>query len=160
MKLKLLTEGDLATCMVLAAMRTISARQTGQARPFSTGVSGHIENEITGVVAEYAFGNHFNVFINLIVGEVDKGYDCILKDQRIDIKSIKEEHHNLCTRINAKQSEVDIYVLIYVDGASTEIKGWARKEDFIIDENIRDTGHGDYYFMDSSKLNKWEKGNE
>jgi hypothetical protein len=45
-----------------------------------------------------------------------------------------------------------VYVLAYVNGQTVEFVGWAKKEELIKEENIKDLGHGKGYFLCRKKL--------
>lgn len=155
-KLTPLTEGDLAVCKMFASVRTASARRGNIHRPFSTGFVEHMKNEEEGIIAEYAFCKHFNIFFDGAFGGKDVGNDCVLNGKRIDIKSIAEPDKNLLAHKHTDKSNVDIYILIYVNGVETSIVGWITKEKFIRDENIKTLPHGECYFMDQKALMVWK----
>lgn len=168
MKLLPLTEGDLGVCKMLAGVRTAANRRNETHRPFSTGYASHIAQEEEGIIAEYAFCKHYNIFFNGQFGGKDGGYDCIWRindrDIRVDIKSISNRGHNLMAHGHTDKSDVDWYVLVYVaEDRSCEIMGWARKGEFILDEHSigpddpRNHGDGPCYFMKQGLLNKWGK---
>jgi len=155
-KLGKLTEADLAVCKLYASIRTISARRNGQKRPFSTGGVDHVANDEMGLVAEHAFCKHHNIFHELVFGGRDSGYDCILNGQRIDVKAISKPHHNLLVKRYAHVYEqVDIYVLVYVDGAETYIVGWMRKDDVVRPENMTQLEKDSCYRIYQCDLNAW-----
>ena len=154
-KLSELTEGDLAVCMMFASLRTVSSRRQGLTRPFDTGSVDQFKNEQNGLIAEYAFCKYHNIFFDGSFAGKDDGYDCILKGNRIDIKSITDQSHNLCAHLNTDKSLVDLYVLIQVEDAMTYIVGWIPKIEFIQPSNIRNIGHGECYFMRRENLRKW-----
>ena len=151
-----LTEGDLAVCKMFASLRTAANRRNNVNRPFSTGFAEHIKNEEEGLIAEYAFCKHFNIFFDGAFGGKDVGHDCILNGKRIDIKAIAEPHKNLITHKHTDKSNVDIYILIYVSGVETAIVGWVHKDDFVRDENLKSIGYGETYFMEQAKLKVWK----
>jgi hypothetical protein len=51
--------------------------------------------------------------------------------------------------------DVDIYVLAVVQYNIVHLIGWAKKQDLIKPENIKDLGHGKGYFLSRNKLNKF-----
>jgi len=157
-----LTEGDLGVCKMLAGVRTAANRRNETKRPFSTGYANHIAQEEEGIIAEYSFCKHYNIFFNGQFGGKDEGYDCVYRRSRLDIKSISVRSHNLMAHAHTDKSEVDGYVLIYVaEDRQCEIIGAVSKEVFIVESNLVGTDHyanqgdGPVYFMERGLLVKW-----
>ena len=54
--------------------------------------------------------------------------------------------------IKKKVTDADIYVLMHINLPDCEIIGGVAAEDFIHQSNIKDTGYGNMYTMESSQL--------
>ena len=52
--------------------------------------------------------------------------------------------------------DVDVYVLCVVDGSTLDFKGWAFKEELILEENKTDLGYGVGYALTQDKLRRFE----
>jgi hypothetical protein len=153
-----LTDADVAYCKVVAGIRRVCNRARDAKSQMSLGRIVDNNGEELGIIAEYAFCKHFNLYFDATFGGKDKGYDCVLNGQKIDIKGISNPRLNLVAFIK-KERLSDIYVLVSVEQEKVNIQGWVASEDLCRPENVKDLGYGERYFMERKKLNQWSKGN-
>jgi hypothetical protein len=149
-----LTEGDIGICKVIAGLRTASARRGKRDNGFNLDYGKHSDNEEIGVLAEYNFCKHYNLFFDAVFGGRDDGSDCKLKGKKIDIKSIDKRNLNLICNLESK-GEADIYVLVFVENYTCNIIGWIDCHALQQPCNIKNMGYGNRYFMEQGDLNEW-----
>jgi hypothetical protein len=136
-------------------MRTLVARNNYVNDRKMGNQSGHQIDE-DGVIGEFAFCRHFNVFFDLGVSPRSGSFDCILKGKRVDIKTTRYKTGKLLatTKVNP---DVDIYVLAILDGYDITFAGWIEKEELISDKNLKDLGRGLGYSLEQSELKSFYK---
>jgi hypothetical protein len=142
---------EIEVCQYIGRRRSEVSRST-YAKVTKIGAQDTVESDIQGFMAEYAFAKYLNVFPDFTLNPRSGGYDGITtKGARYDIKSTKNKKGNLLSTLKAN-NDVDIYVLAYVDDDSVEFIGWARKDELIREDNIKDLGRGKGYFLSKDKL--------
>ena len=145
-----LTHEELLVCRFMGALRTLNNRIANVSITGSTD-----EDDETGMIGEYAFGKHYNLFMDITLHPRKGGGDFVRNGKIIDVKATKRPDGNLITPL-AKQgtTDVDVYVLAIVQGNVVDLIGYATRDDFLQDENIRPLGHSKGYFLDRSALRK------
>ncbi len=112
------------------------------------------QGDIQGFKAEYAFAKANNLFPDFGLSPRSGSADGVTRNNnRYDIKSTHYKTGNLLSTLKVNQ-DIDIYVLAYVNQNIVEFVGWATKDELIKEENIKNLGHGDGYFLSRNKLNK------
>tara|TARA_R100001015_G_C4536039_1_gene101163 strand:- start:152 stop:622 length:471 start_codon:yes stop_codon:yes gene_type:complete len=149
-----LSPSEVLVCECIGRMRSLIAR-TANVKDQKIGQHDGSDADVMGFKGEYAFAKHFNVFPDLGLSPRSGSYDGVLKDFKYDIKSthIKNGHLLATKKINP---DVDIYVLCIVDNNLVDIKGYVKKEDFIITENLKTLGHGEGYCLNQSQLTQFK----
>ncbi len=153
-----LNVSDVLICEFIGRMRSLIARSSN-VKDQKIGQQDGSNADIMGFKAEYAFAKYFNVFPDFGLTPRSGSYDGVLekngKKFRYDIKSthIKKGHLLATLKVNP---DVDIYVLCIVDNSQIDIKGYAKKEDFIRSENIKPINNIKGYCLEQSKLTKFK----
>jgi len=96
----ILTPDEVAICQILGRMRSLIARSSN-VKDAKIGKQDGSDADVLGVMAEYAFAKHFNVFPDLGLSPRSGSADGIYKGWRYDIKSILvfiEKNSNDCER--------------------------------------------------------------
>jgi len=151
----LLSEQELLMCKLIGAMRSLVARNNHVVDKKMGGQSGAQIDE-DGVIGEFAFCKHFNIFFDLGLSPRSGSYDCLLKDKRIDIKTTRYKTGRLLatTKINY---DVDIYVLAILGDTDVSFVGWIEREQLTTQDNLKDLGRGLGYSLDQDQLKSFSK---
>ncbi len=136
----------------------------GEARHISNRNAGIVDNQVSNlnefemdinaIGAEIAFAKLVNIYPDLEIHPQSLTWDCTLLGKKIDVKQTESLSNNLITKLNKKDSPIDIYVLMCGKVPEFTFKGWTTKKKFINDNNIRNLGYGDTYFLHQSELNQ------
>lgn len=149
-----LTDAEMITIKALGGMRALVGRTAGVTDRKMGNQSGLSIDE-DGMMAEFAFCKHFNIFPDLVPGPRSGSYDCIYKGKRIDVKSTRHETGRLLATLK-DNPDVDIYVLGIIDGQTVHFPGFALKSDLCREENITNLGHGQGYALNQDRLRAWK----
>tara|TARA_R110002124_G_scaffold86638_2_gene223848 strand:+ start:443 stop:967 length:525 start_codon:yes stop_codon:yes gene_type:complete len=144
---------EVELCEFIGMQRSAIARSNGVV---DTKMGDHdgVKADIQGFKAEYAFAKYGNLFPDPGLSPRSGSYDGIThQGGRYDIKSTHHKNGNLLSTLKVNP-DIDIYVLAVVQDNIVDLIGWAKKEDLIKPENIKDMGHGKGYFLSREKLNK------
>jgi len=151
-----LTENELSICRMLGNMRSMLARNAS-VKDRRVGYKPAIEMDEDGVVGEYAFCKHFNIFFNPAFELRSGGSDCIYKGQRIDVKTTRYPNGKIAASLKQTENkEVDVYVLAIMSEHIVKIVGWIKYDELIRPENIKSFGYGDCYMMAQESLHAWK----
>ena len=150
-----LTDQDFVMCRLIGNMRTLVARNNHVGDKKMGNQSGFQIDE-DGVLGEFAFCKHFNVFFDLGVSPRSGSFDCILRGKRIDVKTTRYKTGKLLatTKVNP---DVDIYVLAILDNHDITFVGWIEKEELISEKNLKDLGRGLGYSLEQNELKSFHK---
>lgn len=108
---------------------------------------------IDGVISEYAYCKHFNLFFNL--ADSNK-YDILHKESYVDIKSTRYKKGRLLTPIK-EYPNTDYFVLAVISNLSVEFVGYIHKSNFIAEENIKELiPNKPGYCVERDKLTKFK----
>jgi len=147
---------DIIICEMIGRMRNIVNRNF---KVKDTKVSKDSPNniDVQGFLAEFAFCKHFNIFPDFDLRPRSGSYDALYNGYRYDIKSTRHKNGRLIatTKVNP---DVDIYILAIINDTEVDFIGYAFKEEFIKQENIKDLGYGDTYVLERDKLHKFKDG--
>lgn len=147
---------DIIICEMIGRMRNIVNRNF---KVKDTKVSKNSPNniDVQGFLAEFAFCKHFNIFPDFDLRPRSGSYDALYNGYRYDIKSTRHKNGRLIatTKVNP---DVDIYILAIINDTEVDFIGYAFKEEFIKQENIKDLGYGDTYVLERDKLHKFKDG--
>jgi len=149
-----LTQEEIAMCHALGNLRTFTDRVVGvQDRQVGKNEPNEIDED--GVLAEFAFCKHWNIFFNPVPHPRKWSYDCMLKGRRIDIKSTRYKDCHLFGP-KRRNEEIDIYVLAIIDGSSVHFPGYAFADDLYNDARIKTVGGRTSHAIHVSELTKWK----
>jgi len=148
-----LTDAELMVAKMLGGLRTIVGRTAGVTDRKVTNQSGLSIDE-DGMIAEYAFCKHFNIFPDIVPGPRSGSYDCVYQGKRIDVKSTRYPDGRLLATLK-DNPDVDIYVLAVLSGNTVTFPGFATKSALCRKENETDLGRGIGYAMDQERLVKF-----
>ena len=153
MKVKV-TDQEIAMISTIANMRSIVSRATGTKDRKMSPESG-IQIDIDGLIGEYAFCKHNNLFMDITPGPKSGTYDCLSrKNKRLDIKTTRYKTGRLLCTLK-ENPDVDVYILAILDKNIVEFVGYASKTELVRKENITDLGHGKGYALTQDKLKKF-----
>jgi len=145
-----LTDAEVMVAKMLGGLRSIVGRTAGVTDRKVANLSGLAIDE-DGMIAEYAFCKHFNIFPDIVPGPRSGSYDCIYNGKRIDVKSTRYHSGRLLATLK-DNPDVDIYVLGIVDGNKVYFPGYATKATLCDDENKVDLGRGVGYALEQDRL--------
>lgn len=119
-----LSKSELVFCIQLASMR-YHANIIGKVRENMKGNRHPYEINLDGVISEYAFCKHFNIFLNCDTEPRSGGYDALLNGTRFDIKSTRHQNGRLYLHQKINRI-VDYYALAIIseDLLSVDFKGY------------------------------------
>lgn len=153
-----LEERDIELCLLISNMRDITNRKTK-----AQDLRGANRRDIAyqGMLGEYAFGKHFNIFPDLTLErkKTHKNVDYITNEGLIiDVKTTTKGSSTMnvnATKVDGKERKADIYVAIESDEKTyppvMTLIGWIRYQDF--KENAeKKMGGTEYYALDLKHL--------
>lgn len=111
-----------------------------------------LDRDITGMAGEIAVAKYFNRYPDFTVGPHHNGYDLMVAGKKVEVKTTSYKPGLLQQSLKKKVTDADVYVLVHIDLPHCEIMGGIAAEDFIHQSNVRDTGYGNMYTMESSQL--------
>lgn len=151
-----LSSSEMSMCNILGNMRHMVNR-AGKTVDRQKGNQSALDIDMDGVIAEYAFCRHWNIFFDLSSQARSGSYDCLLNNKRIDIKSTRYATGRLIKTLKPNP-DIDIYVLAIIDGNTVSFPGWISSENFIQEQNILNLSNkGDCYAMTQDQLTSWSK---
>lgn len=149
-----LDDMEIKLCNFIGRKRSEIAR-LNNVKDAKMGSHDGVDADIQGFKAEYGFAKLFNIFPDFGLSPRSGSFDGVTKSgARYDIKSTKYKTGNLLSTLKVNP-DIDIYILAYVNENVVEFIGWAKKEQLIKEENIKDLGHGKGYFLSREKLNSF-----
>jgi hypothetical protein len=147
-----LDDMEVELCNFIGKKRSEIAR-LNNVKDAKIGNHNGVDADIQGFKAEYGFAKLFNIFPDFGLSPRSGSFDGVTRfGARYDIKSTKYKTGNLLSTLKVNP-DVDVYILAYVHDNIVEFIGWAKKEELIKEENIKDLGHGKGYFLSREKLN-------
>lgn len=149
-----LNQSELAVCRIIGNMRSISAR-AGSVTDVQMGKNNPLDIDEDGVIGEYAFCKHWNIFFDPSVSPRSGSYDCLLHHRRFDIKTTRHKEGKLIATMK-HNPDVDIYALAVLIGNTVLFPGYALQNDLCQESNITDLGYGSGYAMTQSQLTQWK----
>ena len=144
---------ELMACRILGNLKSAASRGAGHFDA-QMGKQNPLDIDEMGVIAEYAFCKHHNLFFNPTVNARSGTYDCVLMGKRIDIKSTHYPDGKLFATIKGN-SDVDVFVLAIVTGNVVRFPGYITAKSFYREDNITNLGHGKTYAVDQGMLTPW-----
>jgi len=145
---------EVQICQLIGRMRSLIARGNG-VRDAKMGSQDGSEADVMGMMAEWAFAKHMNVFPDLGLSPRSGSPDGVMPSgKRYDVKASTHKTARLLSTLKVNP-DVDVYVLCVVGSPVVDVKGWAWKKDLIKEENKMNLGHGVGYALTQDKLNKF-----
>ena len=145
-----LTDAEMLVIKMLGGMRSIVGRTAGVEDKKVANLSGLTIDE-DGMMAEYAFCKHFNIFPDIVPGPRSGSCDCIYNGKRIDVKSTRYHSGRLLATLK-DNPDVDVYVLGIIDGNTVTFPGYATKAQLCQEQNKVDLGRGVGYALEQDRL--------
>lgn len=145
-----LTDAEMMVVKMLGGMRSIVGRTAGVEDKKVANLPGLTIDE-DGMIAEYAFCKHFNIFPDIVPGPRSGSYDCLLNGRRVDVKSTRHKNGRLLATLK-DNPDVDVYVLGIVDGNTVTFPGYVYKLQLCAEENKTDLGRGVGYALTQDRL--------
>jgi len=108
--------------------------------------------DMRGVCGELAVCKKYNAYPDFVIGPHYSGYDLSINDVKIDVKTTKYNPGYLQAKLKKNVKDCDAFILVHDASPVFTLLGWARSEELISETNIKDTGYGPNYNMDSSSL--------
>lgn len=153
-----LTDGEIIACKGIARDRSVANLGCGVVDRRVTADKLHAIEE-DGVIGEFAFCKHHNVFLNTDPTPRSGGFDCIVNNKRIDIKTTRFKNGRLTATLK-KNPDIDYFVLgIYDPEAKTvDFIGYVSAERLYQDNNIRKLAPHlrEGYVMDQEDLDEFK----
>ena len=149
-----LTREDMNIIRILGELRSSMSRSHGVKNNKVSELADH-EIDIDGVMAEFAFCKHHNIFFDPTINPRSSTYDCFYKGKRIDIKSTRRQNGRLIKHIN-HNSDVDVFVLAIIKENTVTFPGYCTAKFLYQPENIKKIGYGDTYVVEIDQLVSWK----
>ena len=143
-----LTDAEVLICRIIGNLRSLNKRLGEIDDAGSTN-----DDDEVGLIGEYAFGKHYNLFMDLSLHQKKGGGDFVRNGKVIDVKATTRPDGNLVSPLSKLgTTDVDVYVLAIVNNNEVDLIGYATREEFLREENIRDLGKSRGFFYPRSKL--------
>ena len=139
---------------ILGELRSSMSRSHGVKNNKVSELADH-EIDIDGVMAEFAFCKHHNIFFDPTINPRSSSYDCFYKGKRIDIKSTRRQNGRLIKHIK-HNSDVDVFVLAIIKENTVTFPGYCTAKFLYQPENIKKIGYGDTYVVEIDQLVSWK----
>ena len=149
-----LSKDQLAVCDDLSKHRWNVCRQNGQkGERLKFDNPGH--DDYVGLAGELAVAAYLSDEPNL--GDTKIDYDLEIPQGYVDVKSTERQNGNLLAPLRQKKHPTDIYILCTINAPAVDIVGYVLASEFMVDENIRNIGGGDCYFLSREELHPVEE---
>jgi hypothetical protein len=149
-----LTELETLSCRLIGNMKTISSR-TQNVKDRQMGKQEAYETDEDGMIGEYAFCKHYNIFLDVSLSPRSGSYDCMYKSKRIDIKTTRVTNGRLIATTK-KNPDVDIFVLAILEGNQVTFPGYALAAELYDESKLTNLGHGETYAIEQQDLRQWK----
>jgi hypothetical protein len=111
-----------------------------------------IELEMTGMVAEMAWGKATNTYPDFGVKPRSGSIDSVIDGIRIDIKATTRTDGRLLATPKKAQNPADIYILAIVRENIVNFVGYAEAQELLDKSTLTDLGHGPTHALPQVKL--------
>ena len=150
-----LNSAEQIVCKQLALMRYEIARAVDR-KDQQIGNQPSWQTDEDGIGGEIAASRLLNVYPSLVL-KPDAGWDVMYRGKRIDIKTTRYKSGRLLAKLNARDDEVDVYLLVTGTFHEYDVVGYVLKDSLLSTKNIIDLGHGRGYGLSQDKLTPIEK---
>ena len=152
-----LTPTEIAICSYIGKLRRHITSQYAKDRRQDKTQDG-AQMDINAVFTEYAVAKFLNLNFDLNCNFRKFGADLTThKGKFIDVKCASKIGGNLNAVGWSDEKPVDVFVLTEIHTASVRIIGWIYREDFLIEENLRNVGNGTFYSIEQSRLTPFDR---
>lgn len=156
-----ITELEMLTISMVSNLRGIGSRIAGVADGKISDKNGS-EIEFEGMLGEFAFCKHYNIFFDFTPSPRSGSYDCMLNNKRIDIKATKYKTGVLIGK-QPRNNDIDIYVLAILDfkknGVNVYFPGYATSDELYDEKNLtflKETDSTPVYAISQNNLHKFK----
>jgi len=147
-----LTETEIMVCTYIGKLRNHVTSQFAKDRRQDKTIDG-VKMSIDGVLTEYAVSKYLKLPFDLNCDFRKFGADLVTrKGKKIDVKCAKKIGGNLNAVFWSGTKPVDVFILTELHTSCVRIIGWIYQEDFLVEDNLIDTGNGEYYSLKQSQL--------
>ena len=150
-----LNSAEQIVCKQLALMRYEIARAVDR-KDQQIGNQPSWQTDEDGIGGEIAASRLLNVYPSLVL-KPDAGWDVMYRGKRIDIKTTRYKSGRLLAKLNARDDEVDVYLLVTGTFPEYDVVGYVLKDSLLSPKNIIDLGHCRGYGLSQDKLTPIEK---
>ena len=150
-----LNSAEQIVCKQLALMRYEIARAVDR-KDQQIGNQPSWQTDEDGIGGEIAASRLLNVYPSLVL-KPDAGCDVMYRGKRLDIKTTRYKSGRLLAKLNARDDEVDVYLLVTGTFPEYDVVGYVLKDSLLSPKNIIDLGHGRGYGLSQDKLTPIEK---
>tara|TARA_Y100000310_G_C20198500_1_gene585790 strand:- start:71 stop:550 length:480 start_codon:yes stop_codon:yes gene_type:complete len=150
-----LNSAEQIVCKQLALMRYEIARAVDR-KDQQIGNQPSWQTDEDGIGGEIAASRLLNVYPSLVL-KPDAGWDVMYRGKRIDIKTTRYKSGRLLAKLNARDDEVDVYLLVTGTFPEYDVVGYVLKDSLLSPKNVIDLGHGRGYGLSQDKLTPIEK---
>lgn len=147
-----LSQTEIMVCKFVGELRNkITSENAADAKQDQSQDS--VQISINGVFAEYAVSKLMNLHFDFNCDYRKFGADLLShKGSTIDVKCTTKEGGNLNAVVWSNNKPADIFILCELHYSHVKVIGWIKKEDFLIEEHIKDVGNGPFYTAPQCKL--------
>ncbi len=145
-----LTPAEQTVAKSLAVMRQQIARAIARVDQ-QIGEQDGWETDEQGIGGELAVARAFNVYPCLELSP-DSGFDLLIKGKKVDVKTTKYPNGRLLAKLNQRDDEVEVFLLVTGKFPEFNIVGYAATDELLNKENIIDLGHGPGYGLSQDRL--------
>jgi Family of unknown function (DUF5843) len=148
-----LNAGEMHVCRLIGFLRrSINLNKT---KDQQVGKQDPWDIDMDGVIGEFCVAKVLNVCPDFSIHARSGGDDLILPNGKsIDVKTTRLKQGNLLATLSKVSSQSDVYILAIVDDRGCDVEGWVSKEQLFKNENVKNLGHGNTYFLSKEQLNK------
>ena len=148
-----LNAGEMHVCRLIGFLRrSINLNKT---KDQQVGKQDPWDIDMDGVIGEFCVAKILNVCPDFSIHARSGGDDLTLPNGKsIDVKTTRLKQGNLLATLSKVTSQSDVYILAIVDDRGCDVEGWVSKEQLFKNENVRNLGHGNTYFLSKEQLNK------
>lgn len=145
-----LTPAEQTVAKSLAVMRQQIARAVARVDQ-QIGEQDGWETDEQGIGGEFAVARAFNVYPCLELNP-DSGFDLLINGKKVDVKTTKYPNGRLLAKLNQRDDEVEVFLLVTGKFPEFTIVGYAATDELLNKENIIDLGHGPGYGLSQDRL--------
>ena len=116
-----------------------------------------LDPDINGMGGEIAVCKYLNSFPDLSIGPHYSGYDLTVNDKKIDVKTTTYNPGYLTAHTKKQVNACDIYILVYAALPRFTILGYEYSANLIQECNLKDTGYGMRYTLESTQFKPIEE---